>query len=306
MHERARAAHHHTGRAMKGMNVSSGPVDHAANGFHPHELLSSFDRGSVSRDRFGNVVREYHLNVEHKRITIADGVSFDAWTYNGRVPGPSLRATEGDRLRIHFDNTSEMPHTVHFHGVHQARFDGTPGEGEVMPGESYVYDFVARPFGTHLYHCHSAPLATHINRGLYGAFIVDPREGRPEAHEMVMVLNAFDTNGDEENEIYALNTVAFAYEDDPIKVAVDQPLRAYVVNLTEFDPINSLHLHANFFHLYRTGTSMTPSEYTDVVMMSQAERHMIEFSYPFPGRYMFHAHQSEIADKGWMSSFLVA
>lgn len=183
--------------------------------------------------------------------------------------------------------------------------DGVPGFGEAMPGETLTYDFIAEPFGTHLYHCHSFPLAQHIHRGLYGAFIVDPKRGRPDAHEMVLVMNGFDTNFDGENEVYAVNTVAFAYMVDPIVIKAGELQRVHIVNITEFDPINSIHIHANFFNLYRTGTSLEPDELTDIVMMCQAERHMLEFTYSEPGRFMFHAHQTEFTDLGWMSAFQV-
>ncbi len=282
-----------------------GTVDHARNGFHPLEILTDFDAGVVSKDSSGRTVREYQFLVVNKTIEVAPGVFFEAWTYNGRVPGPTIRATEGDRVRIELVNSSSHPHTIHFHGFHAAAMDGVPGAGEPQPGETFVYDFIAEPFGTHLYHCHSHPLAQHIHRGLYGAFIIDPKKGRPDANEMVMVMNAFDTNFDNENEVYAINTVAFAYVNDPIPISAGELQRAHVINITEFDPINSIHLHANFFHLYRTGTSLTPHDFTDVISMAQAERHMLEFAYREPGRFMFHAHQTEFVDLGWMSFFEV-
>jgi manganese oxidase len=283
-----------------------GTVDHAANGFHPLDILTDFNYGDeVSKDSSGRTVREYRFEAVDKDIEVAPGVFFPAWTYNGRVPGPTIRATEGDRVRVELVNRSSHLHTIHFHGIHSAGVDGVPGAGEIRPGESFVYDFIAEPFGTHLYHCHSVPLAQHIHRGLYGAFIVDPKKGRPEAREMVLVMNAFDTNFDGENEVYAANTVAFAYLNDPIPINAGELQRAHVINITEFDPLNSIHIHANFFHLYRTGTSLEPSDYTDTISMGQAERHMIEFAYEEPGRFMFHAHQTEFVDLGWMSFFEV-
>lgn len=282
-----------------------GTVDHARNGFDPSAILTDFDGGAVSRDAAGRTVREYEIVAFPRRIEVAPGVFFEAWTYNGRVPGPTIRATEGDRVRITFRNGSPHPHTMHFHGIHPAEMDGVPGAGEAQPGETFVYDFVAEPFGTHLYHCHSSPLKSHIHRGLYGAFVVDPPGGRPPAHEMVMVLNGFDTDFDGSNEVYAANTVAFAYVDRPIRLRAGELQRLHLVNVTEFDPVNSLHLHANFFQLYRTGTALTPSELTDTVTMGQAERHMLEFTYRAPGRFMFHAHQTEFVELGWMSFFEV-
>jgi FtsP/CotA-like multicopper oxidase with cupredoxin domain len=195
---------------------------------------------------------------------------------------------------------------MHFHGIHPAAMDGVPGLGEVGTGKTFVYDFIAEPFGTHLYHCHSLPLDQHIHRGLYGAFIVDPKKGRPDANEMVMMMNAFDTNFDGENEVYALNTIAFAYMNEPIQLERDRLQRAHVINITEFDPINSIHIHANFFDLYRTGTKLVPDEFTDIISMGQAERHMIEFTYNQPGHFMFHAHQTEFVQLGWLSAFEVS
>ncbi|MGH2735715.1 MAG: multicopper oxidase domain-containing protein [Actinomycetota bacterium] len=192
-----------------------GRVDHARNGFDPHRILTDFDAGEVSKDSQGLTVHEYEFQVVNKEIEVAPGVFFPAWTYNGRVPGPTIRATEGDRVRINLVNTTEHPHTIHFHGFHPSGMDGVPGMGEAMPGETFVYDFIAAPFGTHLYHCQNLPLTQHIHRGLYGAFIVDPKQGRPDGNEMVIVMNGFDTNFDGENEIHAANTVAFAYMVDP-------------------------------------------------------------------------------------------
>jgi len=120
---------------------------------------------------------------------------------------------------------------------------------------------------------------------------------------MVMMMNAFDTNFDGENEIYAVNTVAFHYAKNPIQVKVGELIRVYLVNITEFDPINSFHLHASMYKLFRTGTRLDHYDYTDMVMMAQGERHVLEFTLEYPGRYMFHAHQSELAELGWMGMF---
>ena len=72
---------------------------------------------------------------------------------------------------------------------------------------------------------------------------------------MVMVMNGFDTNFDAENEVYAVNSIANHYMHEPVRVKVGELVRIYLVNLTEFDLLNSLHLHGMFFDLYRTGTS---------------------------------------------------
>jgi FtsP/CotA-like multicopper oxidase with cupredoxin domain len=268
----------------------------------PNEERGRFYRETPRPD--GTLLREYELFAVDREIEIAPGIFFPAWTYNGQVPGPTIRATEGDRVKVTFRNLGSHPHTIHFHGWHSPEMDGTlPGQ-EVQPGDTFVYEFDAEPFGVHLYHCHTVPLKRHIHKGLYGAFIIDPRSGgRPAADEMVMVMNAFDTNFDAENEIYAVNTVANAYMQDPVKVTVGRLVRIYLVNITEFDLINSMHLHAMFFDVFRTGTSLTRSEHTDTLMLAQGERAVLEMTFRYPGDYMFHAHQSEFAELGWMGLF---
>ncbi|CAN5516967.1 multicopper oxidase domain-containing protein [soil metagenome] len=283
-------------------------VDHIANGFNPTEMLRDFDYGKTTKLASGRVLREWTLIASDKEIEVAPGVKYPAWTYNGRVPGPALRGKEGELLRIRFVNGSEHPHTIHFHGLHPAAMDGIPdlGDGLIAPGGETTYEFNAEPFGLHLYHCHAAPLAEHIARGLYGAFIIDPKQGRPEADEMVMVMNGFNTNFDAEgNQLYAVNTVAFHYLNEPIAVERDAPVRIYLVNILEYDPINSFHVHGNFFNFFPTGTSLTPIEFTDTIMQGQAQRAVLEMQFPFDGDYMFHAHKTEFAELGWMGFFRV-
>jgi FtsP/CotA-like multicopper oxidase with cupredoxin domain len=311
---RALAADPHAGHAADGGSTPAahagnhghigtvGSVDPSANGFDPHLILRDFDEGVV----LGGV-RQWELVAQDKEIEVAPGVKYAAWTYNGRVPGPTLRAREGERLRVRFVNASSHPHTIHFHGIHAATMDGVTsvGAGNIEPGRDTVYEFDADPFGLHLYHCHSMPLADHIAKGLYGAFVIDPKEGRPDADELVMVMNGFDTNFDRSNELYAVNTVAFAYQQRPIRVKRDELVRIYLVNALEFDLMNSFHVHANFFHYYPTGTSLEPSELTDTVIQGQGQRGILELRFPYKGRYMFHAHVSEFAELGWMGFFEV-
>ncbi len=281
---------------------TSGTVGTVSRGsFDANAFLESFDYGTVSKLPSGQVVREFEMTAIDKEIEVAPGVFYPAWTYNGQVPGPTLRATEGDLVRVRFQNLGTHPHSIHFHGMHPGNMDGV--FEQISPGDTFVYEFTAEPFGLHLYHCHTMPLKKHVAKGLYGTFIIDPKGGRPPAREMVMVMNGFDTNFDGENEIYAANTVAFAYKNNPIEIRKGELQRIYLVNALEFDLINSMHIHATFFHVYKTGTSLEPSEYTDTLMMCMGERHIIEFTYQHTGKFVFHAHQSEFAELGWMGLF---
>ena len=277
------------------------------NGFNPTDILTDFDYGKVSTLENGQTLREYEIFAINKDIEVMPGIVYSAWTYNGRIPGPTIRCTEGDRIRIRFSNGSAHPS---FDALprHPHRRDGRRAgyAWDDQPGESFTYEFDAEPFGLHLYHCHAAPLARHIAKGLYGAFIIDPQGGRPPVdHEFVMVMSGFDVDFDDENDFYAVNAIPFHYQLHPIQIRVGEKVRVYLVNILEFDLINSFHLHANFFNYYPTGTSLTPSEYTDNIMQTQAQRGILEFSYKYPGLYMFHAHNTEFAELGWTGNFEV-
>ena len=307
-----------------GAMVTVGDVDNVANGFDPGLMLTDWELGTVSVLSDGRALRTFKLMAEDKTIEIAPGVHFAAWTFNGRVPGPSLRAKEGERIRVIFQNNGSHPHSIHFHGMHAARMDGVPGAGMIDPGDEFIYEFDANPFGCHLYHCHALPLKRHIHKGMYGAFVIDPDPdrhpdqleiarsrllGTPENagwQELVMVMNGFDTNFDDKNEFYAANTIAHAYAKTPIRIARDKPVRLYLINVLEFDPINSFHLHGNFFNYFDQGTTLTPTSKTvDLIMQCQAQRGILEFTFVEhePGLYMFHAHQSEFTELGWMGMF---
>ena len=247
-------------------------------------------------------VREYTISAFDTDVEVFPGISYPAWTYNGSVPGPIVRATEDDILRVTFANGGMHPHTIHFHGIHPSNMDGV--FEIVHPGESFTYEFPAKPSGLHLYHCHSNPLKKHIHKGLYGAFIIDPPEPRPPAQELVMVMQGFDTDGDGGNNFYSVNGRAFYYAKYPIRVSRSQTVRIYLANLTEFDPVNSFHLHGDFFRYYPTGTGDS-YEYTDTVMQCQGQRGIIEIDFTHTGLFMFHAHQSEFTELGWMGYFEV-
>lgn len=305
----AEAGASHGGRAAGHAGFPGGSVPPAQAGIDPTRILRDFDRGTTRRLPSGRTLREWNIVAGDHEFEIAPGVTFAGWAYNGRIPGPTLWAQEGDRLRINFSNGSMHPHTIHFHGIHTAIMDGMPGigAGSIPTGGHTTYEFDAEPFGTHLYHCHQSPLAPHIAKGLYGAFVIEPRDGRPERadDEMVMVMNGYNTDGGDDNEFYSVNGLPFHFMDNPVRVKRGDLVRIHLVNVLEYDPINSFHLHANFFHYYPTGTSLQPSEYTDIVAQMQGQRGMLDMRFPYPGKYMFHAHKTEFAELGWMGFFEV-
>lgn len=270
----------------------------------PSKYLREFNYGTVTNSSNGTKIREFTLIASDTQTKeVSPGVLYNVWTFNGTIPGPTIRATEGDTIRMTLINNGSKFHSVHFHGIHPSEMDGV-FEG-IAPGGKFTYEFTAEPFGVFPYHCHMQPLEEHITHGLYGALIIDPKEPRPNADEMIMIMNGYDTDFDTENNFYTVNGIPYYYMHHPIQIDKNRLIRIYLVNMLEFDPLNNFHLHANMFDFYKTGTKLIPDEYTDIVTMNQAERGILEFSYKYPGKYMFHAHKTEFAEKGWTGLFLV-
>ncbi|AFZ11019.1 multicopper oxidase type 3 [Crinalium epipsammum PCC 9333] len=276
-------------------------VPTVGNDINPMLVLRDFDYGTVKKEN-GRTVREFRLTAKTSTIELNSAVTFNTWNVNGRVPGPTLRAKEGDRIRVLFYNQAGHSHSLHFHGVHRAEMDGVK---PIRHGAATVYEFDAEPFGVHLYHCHIAPVTRHVSKGLYGLFIVDPPKPRPPADEMVMIMAGYDVNDDNRNELYALNGIPDYYMMNPIRIYQNQLIRMYVLNMIEFDVAATFHLHANMFQVYPTGRTLKPTQETDVITMGTAERHILEFSFRYPGKYMFHPHQDAIAENGCMGQFEV-
>ena len=145
-------------------------------------------------------VLEIDLTARIAEVEVAPDTRVNAWTYDGLLPGPFIRAKIGDRLIVHFTNNLPEPSTVHWHGVRvPIEMDGVPGISQeaVKPGGSFVYDFVLRDAGLFWYHPHHMS-AAQVGFGLYGALLVeDPNDDVGVADQTTMVLSdiGFDKNG---------------------------------------------------------------------------------------------------------------
>lgn len=245
-------------------------------------------------------VRDLDITAEERLVEVGPEVMIEAWTYNGTVPAPIIRATEGDTLRIHFHNSTGHAHSLHFHGAHRPEMDGWE---PIPPGGETVYEIEAGPAGVHPFHCHTPPLAMHVSRGLYGMMIVDPPDGRPPAQEVALLLSGFSNDEIGRNGVVAWNGVAGFYTQHPIKVDRHALVRAYVVNMLEYEPVGSFHLHAQTFDVYPAGMGDSPTFRDDTLVLAQGQRAILEFSLPDYGRYMFHPHQHWLAERGAMGWF---
>jgi manganese oxidase len=268
---------------------------------NPAKMLRDFEYGTIKQEN-GRTIREFRLTAGTSTIQLNNAVSYNIWDLNGRIPGPTLRAKQGDRIRVLFFNQAGHSHSLHFHGVHPSEMDGIR---PVRHGTATIYEFDADPYGVHLYHCHIEPVTRHVAKGLYGMFIIDPPTPRPPADEIALVMAGYDVNDDSRNEYYAFNGLPDYYKNHPIPIYQNQLIRVYLLNIIEYDPAVTFHLHANFFDVYPTGMTTKPTAKTDVITMGIAERHILEFAFRYPGKYMFHPHQDAIAENGCMGQFEV-
>ena len=269
--------------------------------FDPQQTLRSFERGRLIEEN-GQRLRLFEVEARSITIPLAAGVRFKAWSLDGRVPGPSLRAREGERIRVVFRNGDSTSHSLHFHGVHPAAMDGIE---PVRQGRTAIYEFDLPRAGLYPYHCHIAPVTRHVGKGLYGLLLVDPPTPRPPADELVLVMAGYDLNNDGRNELYAFNGIPDAYLRRPIRIRQHALVRLHLLNMTELEAPLTFHLHANTFRIVDTGSEPGGGTISDVVTLGIAERRILEVRCPFPGRYMLHPHQDQIAERGCMGLFEV-
>ncbi len=137
-----------------------------------------------------------NLETEEKVGELSEGVRYEFWTYNGKVPGPFIRLRQGDTFEVRLDNSKgKLTHTVDFHAV------TGPGGGAnalmVDPGKKAVAVFKAINAGFFVYHCAAPPIPAHISNGLYGVILVEPAGGMPKVdREYYVMQSEFYTEGE--------------------------------------------------------------------------------------------------------------
>lgn len=145
-------------------------------------------------------VREFRLSAEPIRWEYAEGRTILAWGYNDQIPGPEIRVSEGDKVRIVFTNNLPKATTIHWHGIDVPfEQDGVPGvtQKAIQPEETYTYEFVAKPAGTRFYHTHGGVAmgdeAQQLDMGLSGAFIIEPIGYQKPDKEYTLILDEWQT-----------------------------------------------------------------------------------------------------------------
>lgn len=247
--------------------------------------------------------KEFTLVAKETMLDISPSKKIKAWTYNGTIPGPTLRVTEGDKVIVHFINELNLPHTIHFHGGHNGTMDGV--FEIVPPNKTFTYEFTAAPSGALMYHCHVMPVVEHVRMGLYGAFIVDPKTPLPPAKEFVIVFGDYDTKdihtSDPESAFY--NGYENIYYDNPLPVYTNETVRVYMINLSQL-PAYGYHIHGTLFKTWISGIWMNDPVHTQTYATSSGDAAIFEMEWPWEGKYVFHQHGIP-EDRGAMGFFNV-
>ncbi len=175
---------------------------------------------------------------------IATDVQYAGWTFDGTIPGPVIRAVQGDTINVTF----RIPEDANWHSLdfHSAQTSPDVNYRSIGPGEELSYSFTANYPGAFMYHCGTPPVLMHIGAGMYGAMIVDPIEGWSPAQEIVLIQSEFylseEVEGDpvrlpsytrmfnQQMDYVTFNGHVSQYVDEPIRVKVGEPIRIFVVN----------------------------------------------------------------------------
>ena len=251
-----------------------------------------------------NGVKVFELTTKAIQWPILEGVTVTAFTYNGTVPGPMIRVTEGEQVRVIVKNELEEPTTIHWHGIEVPNaMDGVPDmtQAPIQPGETFTYEFTAKPAGTFMYHSHFEG-DRQVSAGLYAPFIIDPKE--PEANppdvDLTLMISEWLVRGDltfaampmagMEPNYFTINGKAFP-ATQTIDVKQGQRVRLRLIGIGQF--IHPMHLHGFPFKVVATDGHPVPESAQltkDTISVAPGERYDIEFVAAEPGQWVLHCH----------------
>ncbi|HEX8393136.1 MAG TPA: multicopper oxidase domain-containing protein [Longimicrobium sp.] len=236
--------------------------------------------------RIVNGVKVFELTAARMQWETEPGKFVEAFAYNGQVPGPQIRVTEGDRVRVVLKNELDQSTAVHFHGLLvPIDQDGVPfiTQPPIKPGDTYTYEFTVPNAGSHMYHSHHNA-AEQVGKGLLGAFIVAPR--RPRAVERVDIDYVMILNDGSHG--YTLNGKSFP-ATEPIVAKLGQKLRIRFMN--EGMMIHPMHLHGMGMKVIDKDGYPQPMPWMcDTLNIAPGERWDVIVDCNNPGTWAFHCH----------------
>jgi FtsP/CotA-like multicopper oxidase with cupredoxin domain len=231
-------------------------------------------------------VKVFRLSVDEVEWEVDRGKKVPARGYNKMVPGPILRATEGDRVRVVVTNNLTESTTIHWHGLYVPNsMDGVPyiNQDPIKSGETFTYEFTLRNSGTHMYHSHHNSM-DQVNRGLLGAFIVDPRDrsSYPDYdREYVMVLNDLSLG-------FTINGKSFPATD---AIFVKKGERVLIRYLNEGVMNHPMHLHGMPMQVFaKDGWPINPPQMCDTIDVAPGNRYDAIVEATEEGTWAFHCH----------------
>lgn len=272
--------------------------------------------------RATGVLKEFTLSANPTSFEYAFGKMLPAWGYNSRVPGPEIRVVEGDLVRVVFTNKLPAPTSIHWHGINVPNNqDGVPGvtQKAIEPGQTYTYEFLARPAGTHFYHTHGSSHgdeAAQLDMGLSGAFIVEPVDYKKPDKEYTLMLdewqdppatgehsggpNPGQAGGHAMNyNVFTINGRAFP-DTKALMVRSGEIVRLRLINAGT-STIHPMHLHGHQFRVVAVdGNEVPPSAQLtrNTLPLHPGETFDIEFRANNPGIWVFHCHELHHAEGG--------
>ncbi|HTP68991.1 MAG TPA: copper oxidase [Dongiaceae bacterium] len=242
----------------------------------------------------------FRLKAEPLKLKIAPFKTIDAWGYNGSCPGPTIQITQGDRVRVIFENNLPESTSLHWHGLEvPIDQDGVPfiSQKPVPPGGTFTYEFTVHQEGTFFYHAHSA-MQEMI--GLIGMFIAHPKVAHAPRvdHDYGIVLQEWavlPNNSVPNTSSMEFNWLTFngrsAPVTTPLLVRLGSRVRLRLVNLgMDHHPI---HLHGHQFVITGTEGGRAPESTwypTNTVLVGVAQAKVVEFDAKYPGAWMIHCH----------------
>jgi len=253
--------------------------------------------------------KSFTLTMKDKRIEIGLGLTYDAWTYDGQVPGPVLRVREGDDVTIKLVNPTTMAHGIDMHAAEvapKAHFAAPNGQRNLS------YTFRARVPGAFLYQCSAIPTLSHVANGMYGMMIVDPAQGWPKAHEVMIVQGEFygtpDKNGmvagdsrkevEERPDFVVFNGMIDRYVEHPIPIKVGELVRVFFVNAGP-NLSSTFHVTGVIFSIvYRGGNPADAMHDLASFEVGPGDGAVFEFRVHEPGDYAFIDHALARTTKG--------
>lgn len=264
-------------------------------------------------------VHELEFSVTEEVREVAPGHRQAQWLFNGQAPGPTLRGKVGDTFRITLRNDGTMGHSVDFHA---GEVSPDAPMATIAPGESLVYEFVARRWGIWMYHCATAPMSLHIANGMAGAVIIDPPAGLDAVdHEYALVgheifLGPEGTGADAERvnagqyDLTGFNGFPNQYDLRPIEIDAGQRVRIWVLNVGPDNPI-SFHIVGAIFDTvfsegrYTVRDGLDEATGAQVLPLLPAQGGFVEVTFDEPGTYTFVNHIMTDAEKGQHGSIIV-